>query len=92
MAELASAEMLEVSILITLFLKIIVKAFAIWTQFVNVQEIANVHSHYARMKNSLLPPSAGVTLQNLAGSVKKCTLEYKQWQEKIAVSPSNARH
>lgn len=56
-----------------------------------VQEIANVHCHYERMKNSLLPPSAGVTLQNLAGAVQKCTLEYKQWQEQIAVSP-NAWH
>ncbi|XP_056621065.1 snRNA-activating protein complex subunit 1a [Triplophysa dalaica] len=56
--------------------------------FEMLEEIANVHRHYERMKNSLLPPSAGVTLQNLAGAVQKCTLEYKQWQEQIAAARS----
>ncbi len=51
-----------------------------------MQEIANVHGHYERLKKSSVPPSSGVTLLNLTYLVQKCAFEYQQWQDKIAVS------
>jgi len=54
--------------------------------FFLMQEIANVHGHYERLKKSSLPPSSGVTLLNLTHLVQKCAFEYQQWQDKIAVS------
>ncbi|XP_065113276.1 snRNA-activating protein complex subunit 1a [Paramisgurnus dabryanus] len=51
-----------------------------------LEEIANVHGCYEKMKNALLPKSAGVTLLNLAGALKKCTFEYQQWQERAAAA------
>ncbi|KAL1254620.1 hypothetical protein QQF64_016849 [Cirrhinus molitorella] len=51
-----------------------------------LEEIANVHGHYERLKKSATPTSSGVTLLNLTYSVKKCASEYQQWQDKTAAA------
>uniref|UniRef100_A0A673NEX4 snRNA-activating protein complex subunit 1-like n=1 Tax=Sinocyclocheilus rhinocerous TaxID=307959 RepID=A0A673NEX4_9TELE len=51
-----------------------------------LEEIANMHGHYERLKKSSVPPSSGVTLLNLTYLVQKCAFEYQQWQDKIAVT------
>lgn len=51
-----------------------------------MQEIANVHGHYERLKKSSVPTSSGVTLLNLTDLLRKCTFEYQQWQQKTTVS------
>ncbi|XP_026147033.1 snRNA-activating protein complex subunit 1a [Carassius auratus] len=49
-----------------------------------LEEVANVHDHYERLKKSSVPSSSGVTLLNLTYLVQKCAFEYQQWQDKIA--------
>ncbi|XP_073672740.1 snRNA-activating protein complex subunit 1a [Garra rufa] len=51
-----------------------------------LEEIANVHAHYERLKKSSVPTSSSVTLLNLTYSVQKCASEYQQWQHKIAAA------
>ncbi|XP_056301418.1 snRNA-activating protein complex subunit 1a [Danio aesculapii] len=51
-----------------------------------IDEIANVHGHYERLKKLSLPTSFGVTLLNLTDSIGQCVLEYRQWQDKIAAA------
>uniref|UniRef100_A0A4W4HHT6 Small nuclear RNA activating complex, polypeptide 1b n=1 Tax=Electrophorus electricus TaxID=8005 RepID=A0A4W4HHT6_ELEEL len=54
-----------------------------------MQEIANVHAHYERIKKGLsMSSSVSVTLLNLTGQLQKCALEFQQWQEKNTVSIS----
>ncbi|XP_043093516.1 snRNA-activating protein complex subunit 1a isoform X2 [Puntigrus tetrazona] len=48
-----------------------------------LEEIANVHGHYERLKKSSVPTLSGVTLLNLTHSLQKCASEYQQWQDKI---------
>ncbi|XP_026858757.2 snRNA-activating protein complex subunit 1a [Electrophorus electricus] len=48
-----------------------------------LEEIANVHAHYERIKKGLsMSSSVSVTLLNLTGQLQKCALEFQQWQEK----------
>ncbi|KAF4099406.1 hypothetical protein G5714_019532 [Onychostoma macrolepis] len=54
-----------------------------------LEEIANVHGHYERLKKSSVPPSSGVTLLNLTYLFQKCAFEYQQWQDKIAAEKDN---
>lgn len=51
-----------------------------------LDEIANVHGHYERLKKLSLPTSLGVTLINLTDSIGHCVLEYRKWQEEIAAA------
>ncbi|XP_076873013.1 snRNA-activating protein complex subunit 1a [Brachyhypopomus gauderio] len=48
-----------------------------------LEEIANVHGHYERIKKGLtMSSSVSVTLINLIGQLQECTLDFQQWQEK----------
>ncbi|XP_050994872.1 snRNA-activating protein complex subunit 1a [Labeo rohita] len=51
-----------------------------------LEEIANVHGHYERLKKSSMPTSSGVTLLNLTYSIQESASEYHQWQNKIAAA------
>ncbi|XP_067274591.1 snRNA-activating protein complex subunit 1a isoform X2 [Pseudorasbora parva] len=57
--------------------------------FEMLEEIANIHGHYERLKKSSMPTSSGVTLLNLTDLLRKSTFEYQQWQDKIAAAKDN---
>ncbi|XP_036438506.1 snRNA-activating protein complex subunit 1a [Colossoma macropomum] len=52
-----------------------------------LEEIANVHGHYERIKQGLpVSSSISVTPVNLTAKLLECALEFQQWQEKNAAA------
>lgn len=52
-----------------------------------LQEIANVHAHYERIKQALpVSASVRVTPVNLTAQLQECALDFQKWSEALKVS------
>lgn len=57
------------------------------TECVFLQEIANVHAYYERIKRALsVSASVSVTPVNLTARLQDCALDFQQWRESLNVS------